>query len=171
VTDHPTPEALAALAKSLRNAADLYERDMIGGPDWYRDLRQAADALEAQQRQLAVARRLTHAVERFLLKLAPIESRVIGERTEDNLAVVREALREALEAGLTENTSAESAPIGKNICGLAEGGDRARLVAALRAVRQRSAAVTWDFFAEAPEVQAVLPLLAEPAEPEGGTDG
>jgi hypothetical protein len=118
-----------------------------------------------------VARRLTHAVERFLLKLAPIESRVIGERTEDNLAVVREALREALEAGLTENTSAESAPIGKNICGLAEGGDRARLVAALRAVRQRSAAVTWDFFAEAPEVQAVLPLLAEPAEPEGGTDG
>jgi hypothetical protein len=69
-----------------------------------------------------VARRLTHAVERFLLKLAPIESRVIGERTEDNLAVVREALREAREAGLTENTSAESAPIGKNICGLAEGG-------------------------------------------------
>jgi hypothetical protein len=31
-------------------------------------------------------------------------------------------LREAREAGLTENTSAESAPIGKNICGLAEGG-------------------------------------------------
>jgi hypothetical protein len=122
MSDHPTPEALRKLADDIDagrlGSYQTAQRSMSA-------LRQAADTLEAlaasldaargeseaQQRQLAVARRLTQAV----------EAHFGGAR----LAWLIDALHEAREAGLTENTSAESAPIGKNICGLgAEGGDR-----------------------------------------------
>jgi succinylglutamate desuccinylase len=155
MSDHPTPEALA---NHLRGIADDVHR-MVSSQYFsfiQEKLRQAADTLEAQQRQLA-----------------DLRERMRADETEKwiDLHAKAKADVERLQA------------------------ERDRLAAALRAfkawhLRQQSSTPWVASVFNTPEVQAVLPLLAEPAEPhtcrslpgggmeirepaepEGGTDG
>ncbi len=104
VTDHPTPEALAA---RLRRLADESPRPAHATslPEKVRLLYEAADLLEAQQRQIAVARRLASALKSFLEwgQVCDCDCHS-GETCSwcERARVCEAALREAREAGLAE---------------------------------------------------------------------